>query len=57
MSKFCIILWKEGSSEFIESFESKATANHFAKQWNIEAETSKDASDDYYTVELIADYQ
>lgn len=53
---YLVIFWKEGTSEFVDSFETKATATSYAKELNDWAETSKEVSDDFFTVELASDW-
>ena len=54
---YLVICWKEGTSEFVDSFETKATASSYAKELNQWSETSKEVFDDFFTVELAEDYQ
>jgi len=69
---YAVICWKEGTSEFVDSFETsgrgtsphQSTATSYAKELNQWAETSKEVSvgrspapDDHFTVELARDWQ
>lgn len=48
--RYCVIRRRMGQSEVVEWFDTKTCAQHFAKQWNKEAETDKNSVDDFYSV-------
>ena len=61
--RYCVIVWFEGTSELVDWFDSKATATSCAATWNRQAEEEGPCSgvrrygaDDFYTVELAADW-
>lgn len=54
---YLVICWAQGTSDLVDSFETKEAATSYAKELNQWAETSKDVADDYFTVELAKDWQ
>ena len=63
IDSYCVIVWFEGTSELVDWFDSKRAAQTCATAWNRQAEQEGTGSgvrrygaDDYFTVELAADW-
>ena len=56
LDMYCVICWFEGTTELIDSFDSKAEATAEAKELNQQAEHSKEVSNDFYSAELVSDW-
>ena len=61
--RYCVVVWFEGTSELVDRFDNREAAQSCAASWNREAEDEGTRSgvcrygaDDYFTVELAADW-